>query len=55
MKLAINKQTQTQADEAKTRRSSNPRLIYQCKSCIRKSNTDISLALAVQLRRSLRV
>jgi len=34
MKPAFNKQIQIQADEAKTRRSSNSRLAYQCKSCI---------------------
>jgi len=44
MKPVFNKQTQTQADEAKTR-----------KSRIWKSNTGVSLALVVQLRRSLRV
>jgi len=55
MKPAFNKQTWTQADEAKTRRSSNPRLAYRCKSRIWKSNTGVSLALVVQFRRSLRV
>jgi len=33
-KPAFNKQTQTQADEAKTQRLSNLRLAYQCKSRI---------------------
>jgi len=55
MKPAFNKQTQTQDDEAKIRRSSNLRLAYQCKSHIWKLNTGVSLALTVQLRRSLRV
>jgi len=55
MKPAFNKQTQTQADKAKTRRSSNPRLAYQSKNRIWKSKTGMSLALVVQLRRNLRV
>jgi len=52
MKPVFNKQPQTQANEAKTRRSSNPRLAYQCKSLICKSNTGVSF-MAVQLRRRL--
>jgi len=44
-KPAFNKQTQTQADEAKTWRSLNSRLAYQCKSRVWKSNTGVSLTL----------
>ena len=36
-KPAFNKQIQIQADEVTTQRSSNPRLAYQCKSCVWKS------------------
>jgi len=34
VKPAFNRQTQVHTDKAKTRRSSNPRLAYQCKSRI---------------------
>ena len=32
---AFNKQIRTQVDEAKTRKSSNPHLAYQFKSCLK--------------------
>jgi len=40
-KPAFNTQIRTQADEMKTRRSSNLRLAYQCKSRVWISNTGV--------------
>jgi len=50
---AFNRQIRAQADEAKTWRSSNPRLTYHCKSRIWKSNTVMSHALAVHIQKRL--
>ena len=53
-KPAFNSQIQTQADKAKTQRSSNLRLAYQYKSRVWKSNTGMSLALAVHIQKRLK-
>jgi len=51
MRPAFNRYMRTQADEARTRRSSNPRLAYQCKSRVWKSNMGMSFALAVHIQK----
>jgi len=52
-KPAFSKQTQTQDNEAETWKSSNPRLVYQHKSRVWKSNTGMSLALVVHIQKRL--